>query len=276
MQRCKESSVDITHPLTDRGERPRRRRPRLQTILRAARSGFGEPPRGMSRAVCLLPLPGNSPADLRDLDGAVELDPRWGLDDLDGAGHPAAVALGGDPARGDLLPPQRLSRPVQGRLVPLGSEDVVPNGLDDELGGVGLCLHCINGDRHVGEVELGEQRADSGGRRGWPLPSIAITRRWIDHVGAGPHPGREDRVEPGRVQPGERATDRGLRGPRWRPEPSSARRSWSASATHWPIAANDFAPATSAATATARIPGRLCRTPVGSEGRALWPTAPKH
>src|SRR5680860_602777 len=93
------------------------------------------------------------------------------------------------------------------------------------------------------------------------LPSIAMTRRWST-MWVRVHIQAERIASSLAASSGAKARRIAVSdGPRLRPEPSAARRSGSASATHCPIAANDFAPVSTAATATARIPGRPCRIP---------------
>src|SRR3954453_21392414 len=80
---------------------------------------------------------------------APELGPRRRGDDLDRAGDPTTMALGCGAADGDVTPRPGLACPVQRGLVALDGEDVVPSGLDDELGGVGLNVHRVHGHHNA-------------------------------------------------------------------------------------------------------------------------------
>ena len=81
---------------------------------------------------------GSGAADPDHLGGAGEVDPRGGLDGLDGAPHPPPVA-GVDARDGrDVLPGQGPQLPFQARLVVLDRQEVVGAAGDDPLGGAPL------------------------------------------------------------------------------------------------------------------------------------------
>jgi hypothetical protein len=98
------------------------------------------------------------------------------------------------------------------------------------------------------------------------LPSRAITLRWPTtpvRVHSQAPRTESNTVASRRLKVRRIADSDGTHGP---VDPNAARRSSSASATHCPIAANDRAPAATAAIPTAKIPGSWCRIPRARRG----------
>lgn len=92
------------------------------------------------------------------MSGAGETDPVGGLDDFDDAGDAAAVASDPHPVGGHVLPRQGLDLPVQGALIGLDGEHIVPARGRDRGGGLGV--HCVCGDDCTDEVETPQQFSD--------------------------------------------------------------------------------------------------------------------
>jgi hypothetical protein len=70
---------------------------------------------------------------------------------------PAAVIVGDSRVGADVSPGQLLQPLVQGGHVGLDGHDVVRAAGDDQLSGVGLYVHRIDGDDRAGQVREGRQ-----------------------------------------------------------------------------------------------------------------------
>ncbi len=120
-----------------------------------------------------------------------------------------------------------------------------------------------------GLVERGHQMRGrrAGGAR--PPDSLAVDGYHpapAGHPGAGPDEGSRQLVQDVRVQTGHHLAERGgIRCVRPR-QPQFGQLQPVSSPAHSPIAVNERAPATTAASATATIPGRACRTPRRARG----------
>ena len=182
----------------------------------------------------VLPSPdGSGAADPDHLGGAGEVDPCGGLDGLDGAPHPPAVA-GVDARDGrDVLPGQFLEGPFQAGLVVLHGEHVVGAAAADPLGCAPLGVHGVGGDDRTVQVQGGEQLGQGGdlvGLVGHPplgqgrAGGLVQGRQEVGGrvgAGAGPahglavhgdHPAAGDGAGAGE-EPGGRRGRRGPRGP---------------------------------------------------------------
>ena len=136
---------------------------------------------GLRAAV--LGLGGAGAADLGDLCRAGEVHPagqvRRGGDDLDAAGDPPAPGSVDGPMGGDVLPGQRLQDRSELGPVALDGQDVVAAGVDDDLGGVVLGMHRIQGD-HCTTISAQVEQSEKGSHGG-DLVALRRGRQLSEH-----------------------------------------------------------------------------------------------
>ncbi len=245
----------------------------------------------------LVAVAGDGASDLGDLRGAGEVDPRGCVDDLDGAPAPPAVPAAEDAVDGNVGPGQLLARLVQGGLVVLDGEHVVPPA--PTMARAVSCWVCIASTvtttpasskparrvRTAGislllaatascpsTVPLAWSNAATrcgapGSRRRAPrmvLPSIAITRRppcTVVRVHS------QAPITAARASASRRPnTRRNVDSSGARPGPSPVVPAGVCAAAHSPIAANERAPVMTALNPTASSCDSGCRTPRRARG----------